>query len=98
MMMQTYYMEYDKSDLEKAIKLGFLYLESRDEIVGTIYVAPAMAKDIVLRMPGEVTFDYIPEGIGMLRTAYLKYLPSARNNEIIFINQNNTVELKLHLI
>lgn len=95
--MQTYQVEYDAQDLKGAIKCGFSYMETKDEIVGTIYVAPNMAKNLVLSAPDEIHFDYIPEGIGMLRTAYLKYLPSVKDNEIRFVNQEDTLELRLYL-
>ena len=91
-------MEYDRSDLDKAVRFGFHYVESLDEIVRAVYVTPEIGKQIVLAMPSEVHFDYIPEGIGMLRTAYLKFMPSVKANEIRFINQDNDIELRLYLI
>ena len=95
--MTSYQMEYPISDLKKAVQEGFHYIESMDEIVGIVYVTPPMAKQITLNMSEDVHFDYIPEGIGMLRTAYLKFLPSVKENEIRFINQDKTVELCLYL-
>lgn len=95
--MTSYQMEYPISDLKRAVREGFHYIESMDEIVGIVYVTPPMAKQITLSMPEDVHFDYIPEGIGMLRTAYLKFLPSVKENEIRFINQDKTVELCLYL-
>lgn len=91
-------MEYDRSDIRKAVALGFSYIESLDKIVGSVYVTPKMAKQIVLTMSEDVTFDYIPEGIGMLRTAYLKYLPAVKDNELRLIDQDMSTELRVFLI
>jgi hypothetical protein len=95
--MQTYQIEYPISDLKRAVEAGFTYLESMDYIVGSVYVTPAMAKQLVLNMADDIQFDYIPEGIGMLRTAYLKFMPSVKENEIRFFNQDKSVELRLYL-
>jgi hypothetical protein len=91
-------MEYPGSDLKRAVESGFSYVESQDEIVGTVYVTPDMAKRLILAMPDDIHFDYIPEGIGMLRTAYLKFLPSVKENEIRFVSQTKDIELKLYII
>ena len=96
--MQSYQIEYPTSDLKKAVELGFHYMETMDEIVGTVFVAPAMAQKITMCMPGDVRFDYIPEGVGVIRTAYLKFLPSVKDNEIRFLNKESSVELWLYLI
>jgi len=96
--MQSYQIEYPKSNLKQAIQIAFNYIEVQDEIVGSVYVAPAMAKRITIELSDDVIFDYIPEGIGMLRTAYLKFLPSIKENELRFLNQEKTMELKLFLI
>lgn len=95
--MTSYQIEYPISDLKKAVQAGFGYMESMDHIVGTIYASPAVVKQLVLSMPDDIHFDYIPEGIGMLRTAYLKFMPSVKENEIRFFNQDKTVELRLYL-
>ena len=90
-------MEWDNSDLKGGVMMAFSYMEKRDEIVGAIYGSPQIMKEIVLAMPDEVHFDYIPEGFGILRTAYLKFKPVSRSNELRFINQEKTVELRLIL-
>lgn len=89
-------MEWDSGDIPGAIKMGFSYIEAKDEIVGFVYACPSTLKDIVLSVPEEVSFDYIPDGIGMLRTAYLKR-SSIKYNEIRFINQSDTIRLRLFL-
>lgn len=94
----VYTMEFDKYHFSKAINFAFQYIEQQDDIVGTIYANPSLIKSIVLTFPDEVRFDYVHQGIGVFRTAYLKYLPSVRENIIIFINQHETFRLKLSLI
>jgi len=91
-----YTMEWDSSDIPGALKIGFNYVEAKDEIVGFIYACPSTLKKIVLSVPDEVVFDYIPDGIGMIRTAYLKRA-SIKDNEIRFINQTDSLCLRLFL-
>lgn len=93
-----YHMEYDRNLLSKAIDCAFHYVESHDDIVGTIYASPETVKKLVLEFPNDVKFECVHQGIGIFRTAYLKYLPSVRENGIIFINQHETFKLKLNLI
>lgn len=95
---KIYQIEWDNTDIKGAIQCGFSYMELRDEIVGTIYLTPSVAKRIVLALPDEVFFDYIPEGIGRCRTAYLKYRPNLRDVEVRFLNQHETIELRMTLI
>jgi len=95
--MKSYTMEWDKEDLHGAILMGFDYIERKDEIVGCIYVSPRILKDIVLSLPDEFDFDYIPEGVGMIRTAYVKFKPSVRENEIRFENQEKSIQVRLIL-
>lgn len=95
--METYFIEYDRKAIKQAMICGFEYLEHRDEIVGSVYAHSKLMKEIVLSSPDDVIFDYIPEGIGMFRTAYLKMLPSIRENEIRFMNQDMTVTLRMIL-
>lgn len=95
---KSYQIEWDNSDIKGAIRSGFSYMEMKDEIVGTIFLTPSVAKRVVLALPEEVTFDYIPEGIGRYRTAYLKYRPNLRDTEIRFMNQHETIELRMSLI
>lgn len=95
--MDSYKIEWNGDDLKGAVILGFDYMERQDEIVGFVYCPPALMKEIILEMPDEVDFQYIPEGVGMLRTAYLKFKPSVRHNEIQFWNQEQTKEVRLFL-
>jgi len=91
-----YTMEWDATDIPGAVFMGFNYIEVKDEIVGFVYANPAMLKKIVLSMPDDINFDYIPDGIGMLRTAYLKRA-SIRHNEIRFVNQSDSIRLRVFL-
>jgi hypothetical protein len=77
---------------------GFSYIELRDDIVGAVEVRPETGKSLVLAMPDEIKFDFIPEGVGMVRTAYLKFSPTLKDNEIRFTNVNKTLELRMFLI
>jgi hypothetical protein len=86
------------TDIAGAVLMGFEYMERMDQIVGVIYVSPSTAKKIVIAMPDEVHFDYIPEGIGMVRTAYLKFKPTVRGDELRFLNQDETVEVRVILV
>jgi hypothetical protein len=52
-------------------------------------------KRIVLAMPDEVNFDYIPEGFGMLRTAYLKFKPMADDQEIRLVSHDGSVVVRI---
>jgi hypothetical protein len=94
----VYVMEFDRNQLSKAINCAFHYIELHDDIVGMILANPDTIKKLVLTFPDEVKFDYVHQGIGVFRTAYLKYLPSVKENGIIFINQHETFKLKLLLI
>lgn len=94
--MQTFIMEWDSSDIKGAIRAGFTYVESKDEIVAHVLANPHVLQKIVLAVPDEVLFDYIPDGIGFIRTAYLKRKP-LKDDEIRFINQGSTIELRLIL-
>jgi len=94
----TYTMEFDKDLFVKAIECAFHYIEFQDDVVGLIYANPGLMKKFVLAFPNEVVFDYVHQGIGMFRTAYLKYLPSVRENGFIFINRHESFKLKLNLL
>lgn len=93
-----YTMEYNKNNLKDAINCAFHYVESYDFIVGTIFSSPDLIKALVLEFSKEVKFDYIHQGIGTFRTAYLKYLPIIRKPEYLFVNREETFKLKLKLI
>lgn len=94
--MEAYSAEWSAGDIRGAIDLGFHYIESLDSIVGYVYTPPSLMKSIVLQCPNDVVFDFIPEGIGLLRTAYLKYKFS-RDNTIVFIDQDKTKEVIITL-
>jgi hypothetical protein len=93
-----YIMEYNKDNLREAVDCAFHYVESYDHIVGTIYSSPDLIKALVLKFSNEVKFDYIHQGIGTFRTAYLKYLPIIRRSEYLFVNREETFRLRLKLI
>lgn len=95
--MITYQMEVNGQDLKRAMYMGFNYMESQDEVVGFISANPQVVKKIILSVPDEVDFDYIPNGVGYFRTAYLKFSHS-RDNVLRFENVDRTVELKVILI
>jgi hypothetical protein len=90
--------ERSRQCVKSAVLSGFDYFESKDTIVGMILGGPGMVKSIVVTMPDEVFFCFIPEGIGMLRTAYLKMVPYMSNNEIRFVDQDKTETLRMFLI
>ena len=94
-MVDTHTLYWDGSDLYSALLDGFDYVEGFDHIVGIIYACPRMMKKIVLAMPDDVFFDYIPEGIGMLRTAYLKFRPLPTESEIRFVSQDGNLVVKI---
>lgn len=94
----VYYLEFNKNFIRKGVECAFSYIEILDDVVGTIYGTPKMIKKVVLAFPDEAEFDYVYQGIGRLRTAYLKYLPTTRDNELIFLNRDETYKLKLLFI
>lgn len=86
---------WDGNDVRSIILDGFHFVESFDHIVGIIYASPATMKSIVLAMPDDVSFDYIPEGLGMLRTAYLKFRPLPASGEIRMVSQDESIVLRI---
>lgn len=94
----VYHIDYNKNLLSRAIDIGFNYVESQDDIVGTIYTNPDLMKRIVLAYSEDIKFDYIPHGIGILRTAYLKFNPLVKSNEIRFLSKHDTFMVKMFLI
>jgi len=82
-------------DVRAAVLDGFKFMECLDHIVGIIYATPATIKEIVLAMPDEVSFDYIPEGVGRLRTAYLKFRPMPFEGEIRMVSHDGAVTLRI---
>ena len=94
--MQEFNLEWDGNDIPGAISLAFHYLEMRDEIVGFIYASPKTLKKIILGAPNEVIFDYIPDGIGLIRTAYLKR-KAMQDDVLLVMNMERNIELRLIL-
>jgi len=86
---------WDGRDVKAAVMGGFRLMEAEDHIVGIIYAHPKVMKQIVLTMPDEVSFDFIPEGIGMLRTAYLKFRPMPTDDEIRMVSQDGSTVVKI---
>lgn len=91
----VYHIEFSKSYIKEGIELAFKYIEIMDDVVGIIYGHPDMIKKVVLLFDNEVKFDFVYQGIGIFRTAYLKYIPTTRDNELVFLNRNETFKLKL---
>lgn len=96
--MLVYHIDYNKNLIARAMDVGFYYVESQDDIVGTIYTNPDLIKKIVIAYKDEIKFDYIPQGIGIFRTAYLKYYPLVKTNEIRFLSKHETFMVKMFLI
>jgi hypothetical protein len=82
-------------DLKKAIDESFTEIEVQDEIVRYIYVSASTMKKLILELPDEIKFDYIPNGVGYLRTAYLKFHPGLKDNTFKFTTIDETAVLKL---
>jgi len=82
MPMKVIEIEWDGQDARTVLFGAFKRMELMDHIAGIVYATPIMMKTIVMAMPDEVEFDYIPEGIGRLHTAYLKYRPLPTDREI----------------
>jgi len=95
--MNTYVMEWDRHNMAGALAMGFDYFEKKDEIVGFVCLNPHVLKPLVLASHDEIEFDYIPEGIGRVRTAYLKFRVM-NDSEIRFLNQGKTMMLRLILV
>lgn len=95
--MDLYKLEWKSNDISGAIKIGFYYMEVMDEIAGFICARPEIIKKIILTFPDEFRCDFIPNGVGMLRTAYVLY-KSLKWDEIRFINREKTKELQIILI
>jgi hypothetical protein len=83
--------------LEEALNDSFTEVEMLDEIVSYIYVNAATMKDLILKIPNDIKFDYIPNGVGYLRTAYLKFHPGLRDNVYKFTTGSESVILRLEL-
>jgi len=94
--MEVFKAEWDARDVGGAIKLGFNFLEIKDKIVGFVSAHPTIMKSLILAAHDDITFDYIPEGLGFIRTAYLMF-KFGRSNEILFVDQEKTEELVITL-
>lgn len=95
--MDLYKLEWDSKDIKGAINIGFYYIETLDEIAGFICARPEIVKRILLAFPEEFKCDFIPNGVGILRTAYVLY-KSLKWNEIRFVNRDKTKELQIILV
>lgn len=94
--MEIYSEEWSKKDLKNAISFAFSYLEKLDFIVGFVCACPEVMKEIILAVPEDIEILRIPEGLGKIRTAYLKF-KFGRFNEIIFMDQDKSISLKITL-
>lgn len=95
--MVSYCMEWPKENIKGAILTGFTYIETLDEIVGFVCARPEVVKKILFNLPNEFKLDFIPRGVGILRTAYVYYKP-LRHDEIRMVNRDKTIELQIKLI
>lgn len=87
----------DIKDLKVALNECFSEIEALDEIVKYAYVNARTMKELILRVPSEIAFDYIPNGVGYLRTAYLKFHPGLMDGVVRFTTDQETVILRLEL-
>jgi hypothetical protein len=94
--MESFKTEWDSRDIRGAIRTGFHLLESKDKIVGFLSIHPTLMKSVILENQEDITFDYIPEGLGFIRTAYLRF-KFGRPNEMLFVDQDRTEELVITL-
>lgn len=95
--MEIYKLEWNIYDIKGAVRIGFFYMEVMDDIVGFISARPEVVKKILLAFPEEFRCDFIPNGVGILRTAYVLY-KSLRWDELRFVNKEKTKELQILLI
>jgi hypothetical protein len=95
--MEEYKLEWNSNDIKGAVRIGFFYMEVMDEIVGYISARPEIIKKVLLAFPDEFRCDFIPNGVGILRTAYVLY-KSLKWNELRFVNKEKTKELQIILI
>lgn len=88
-------LEWDGTDVKSAILGALDRMESMDHIPGILYATPRMVKSIVLAMPEEVEFDYIPEGIGRLLTVYLKYRNLPTDQEMRLLSHDGDLVIRI---
>jgi hypothetical protein len=80
---------------KKAIDDSFTEIELQDEIVRYVYVNAATMKKLILELSDDINFDYIPNGVGYLRTAYLKFHPGLSDNVFKFTTKDDSIVPKL---
>jgi len=95
--MLKYTLQWPANDIKNAILVGFNYLEHMDHIVGFISARPEIVKKILFAFPEELKMDFILDGVGTLRSAYVLY-KSLRWDEIRMVNRDKTIELQIILI
>lgn len=78
------------------VQRGFEHFEHKDQIVGFVVVHPRMLKRIILDMPRDFDFDFLPGAVGRLGTANVS-LRAIPENEIRFIDTHQTETLNLFL-
>lgn len=83
-------------DICQLVKRGFEHFEHKDMIVGFVVVHPRMLKRIILDMPSDFDFDFLPGAVGRLGTANVS-LKAISENEIRFTDQHKTETLNLFL-
>ena len=86
-----------RDNLSKALGDCFTEIELHDEIVRYVYVSASTMKNLILELPHEIKFDYIPNGVGYIRTAYLKFHPGLRDNVFKFATSDDRIILRLEL-
>jgi len=87
----------DIKGVKEALNECFSEIEALDEIVKYAYVNARTMKELILRVPSEIAFDYIPNGVGYLGTAYLKFHPGLMDGVVKFTTDQETVILRLEL-
>ena len=95
--MFKYTLQWPSNDIKGAILTGFNYLETMDHIVGFISARPEIVKKILFAFPEDFKLDFIPNGVGILRTSYVLY-KSLRWDEIRMVNRDKTIELQIILV
>lgn len=94
-MIKSVSVSYSPGDYRQAIEKGFNEIESMDEIALHVYANAKTMKDIIIEAPDEVEFDYIPNGIGYIRTAYLKFHPGLRDGSLKITNDTASVVVRV---
>lgn len=92
------YIAWRRIDIVGAIRFIFDYFERQDEIVGFIHIHPKLLKALVFSIGDEIEFDFIPEGVGMIRTAYLKFAPNIDTHQMAAYNQEKSIGITINLV